>query len=157
MLHKQHYPKPFIRTATEKDCLYLSKNLRKADYREIQAVCNLPPFLVLLHGLKKSQVPLVVCNENERPVFIVGVVPNGLIGNIWMFGTDELKKLSVTFLKNCKATFKILKNNFQIIHNYVDARNKLHIRWLKWMGFTFINKHKHYGVERKPFYEFIKI
>jgi len=88
---------------------------------------------------------------------MLGVVPNGLIGSIWMVGTPDLKKISVSFLKNCQGVFKVLKNNFQLLHNYVDARNELHIRWLKWMGFTFIKKHNHIGIEQLPFYEFIKL
>ena len=39
----------------------------------------------------------------------------------------------------------------------MDARNDLHIKWLKWMKFTFINKVNEFGYEKKPFYEFIKI
>lgn len=157
MYLKHQAAKPYIRIATEKDCWFLSKNLRKEDYQEIQAVTGLPAILSLLSGLKISQVPLVVCNEKNKIILMLGVVPNGLVGTIWMVGTKDLKKMSLTFIKNCKEIFKILKNNFQIIHNYVDARNILHIKWLKWMGFSFINKHNNYGIEKRLFYEFVKI
>lgn len=148
--------KPYLRLANEEDCHYLSYNLREADYREIKAVTGLPPLMCLLHGLRASKVPFVICYY-DIPVAMLGVVPNGLIGNIWMVGTKELKSISLSFLRESKKVFPILKSNFQIIHNYVDARNELHIRWLKWMNFSFIKKHKNYGVEQKPFYEFIKI
>ena len=157
MYPNQELIKPYLRIATEQDCLFLSENLREDDYKEIKAVTGSPPLLSLLHGLKKSQVPLVICNEHNKVVAMLGVVPNGLIGSIWMVGTPELKKISVSFLRNCQGVFKVLKNNFLILHNYVDARNELHIRWLKWMGFSFIKKHKSYGLEQISFYEFIKI
>lgn len=157
MYPNQKAIKPYLRVATEQDCLFLSENLREDDYKEIQAVVGLPPLLSLLHGYKTSQVPLVICNEKNKVVAMLGVVPNGLIGSIWMVGTPELKKISVSFLRNCQGVFKVLKNNFSILHNYVDARNELHIRWLKWMGFSFIKKHDNYGLEKISFYEFIKI
>lgn len=157
MSAKQTVTKPYLRIATEQDCLYLSENLRIDDYREIKAVTGLPPLLNLLSGLKLSQVPLVICNEDNKVVAMLGVVPNGLIGSIWMVGTNDLKKISLSFLRHSKQAFKVLKNNFQVIHNYVDARNELHIRWLKWMGFSFIKKHQQYGIEQIPFYEFVKI
>lgn len=157
MYPNQEVIRPHLRLATEKDCIYLADNLREDDYREIQATTGLPALLSLIHGLKKSQVPLVICDKNNKVVAMLGVVPNGLIGSIWMVGTPDLKKISVSFLKNCQGVFKVLKNNFHLLHNYVDARNELHIRWLKWMGFTFIKKHNHYGIEELPFYEFIKL
>ena len=41
---------------------------------------------------------------------MLGVVPNGLIGFIWMVGTDDLKKL-VVFLRNSKDVLMFLKVN----------------------------------------------
>ena len=156
MFLKPQTPKPHLRLASEIDCIYLSENLRKEDIQEIQAVTGLPPLLSLLTGLKMSSVPLVICNADCKPVAMLGVVPNGLIGFIWMVGTDDLKKISLSFLRNSKDVCDVLKGKHQILHNYVDKRNKLHINWLKWMGFTIINEVT-YGVENRKFYEFVKI
>jgi hypothetical protein len=153
----KHLPhKPHLRLATEIDCIYLSENLREDDIQEIKAVTGLPPLLSLLTGLKLSSVPLVICDANSKPVAMLGVVPNGLIGFIWMVGTDDLKKISLSFLRNSKDVCDVLKNKHQILHNYVDKRNKLHINWLKWMGFSIL-KEVNYGIENKKFYEFVKI
>ena len=149
--------KPHLRVATEQDCIYLSENLRKEDYQEIKAVSGLPPLASLIIGLRISDVPLVICDENNKPVAMLGVVPQGLFGVIWMVGTEELKKISLSFIKNCKGVCDVLQKNYQLLCNFVDARNTLHINWLKWMGFSFINKHQRYGVERRLFYEFVKI
>ena len=148
---------PHLRLATEVDCIYLSENLRKEDIQEIKAVMgNVPPLLSLLIGHKLSAVPLVICDAESKPVAMLGVVPNGLIGFIWMVGTDDLKKISLSFLRNSKDVCDVLKGKHQILHNYVDKRNKLHINWLKWMGFTIINE-INYGIENRKFYEFVKI
>ena len=156
MFLKPQTPKPHLRLASEIDCIYLSENLRKEDIQEIQAVTGLPPLLSLLTGLKMSSVPLVICNADCKPVAMLGVVPNGLIGFIWMVGTDDLKKLVYHFLRNSKDVCDVLKGKHQILHNYVDKRNKLHINWLKWMGFSIINE-VNYGIENRKFYEFVKI
>ena len=148
--------KPHLRLASENDCIYLSENLREEDKQEIKAVTGLPPLLSLLSGLKMSTVPLVICNGDCKPVAMLGVVPNGLIGFIWMVGTDDLKKISLSFLRNSKDVCDVLKGKHQILHNYVDKRNKLHVNWLKWMGFTIINE-INYGIENRKFYEFVKI
>ena len=148
---------PHLRLATEVDCIYLSEHLRKEDIQEIKAVVgNLPPLLSLLIGHKLSAVPLVICDAESKPVAMLGVVPNGLIGFIWMVGTDDLKKISLSFLRNSKDVCDVLKGKHQILHNYVDKRNKLHVNWLKWMGFTIINE-INYGIENRKFYEFVKI
>ena len=156
MFLKPQTPKPHLRLASEIDCIYLSENLRKEDIQEIQAVTGLPTLLSLLTGLKMSSVPLVICNADCKPVAMLGVVPNGLIGFIWMVGTDDLKKISLSFLRNSKDVCDVLKGIHQILHNYVDKRNKLHINWLKWMGFSIINE-VNYGIENRKFYEFVKI
>ena len=149
--------KPHLRVATEADCIYLSKRLREEDYQEIKAGSGLSPLVSLTLGLHLSDVPLVICNKNNKPVAMLGVVPQGLFGAIWMVGTEDLKKISLSFIKNCKGVCDVLQKDYQLLNNFVDARNTLHINWLKWMGFTFINKHKQYGVERRLFYEFVKI
>ena len=152
--HPTH--KPHLRLASENDCIYLSENLREEDKQEIKAVTGLPALVTLLSGLKFSLVPLVICDEQSKPVAMLGVVPNGLIGSIWMVGTDDLKKISLSFLRHSKKVCDVIKGKHQLLHNYVDSRNKLHINWLKWMGFTIIGK-VNYGIENRKFYEFVKI
>ena len=66
------------------------------------------------------------------------------------------EKISLSFLRNSKDVCDVLKGKHQILHNYVDKRNKLHINWLKWMGFSIINE-VNYGIENRKFYEFVKI
>jgi len=91
--------KPHLRIATEKDCIYLAKKLRKEDYQEIKAASGLSPLISLLIGLELSDVPLVICNKKNKPVAMLGVVPQGLFGAIWMVGTEDLKKISLKLTK----------------------------------------------------------
>ena len=70
--------------------------------------------------------------------------------------TNDLQKIQIAFLKECRKVIKVFNKKYRILWNYVDCRNQLHIRWLKWCGFRFINKTNR-GILNKPFYEFIKI
>ena len=78
------------------------------------------------------------------------------VGGIWLVATDELATIQIAFLRQCREVVNFLNTKYKILWNYVDCRNEVHIKWLKWCGFTFINK-TNYGVLNKPFYEFIKI
>ena len=40
---------------------------------------------------------------------MLGVVPNGLIGSIWMVGTPDLKKISVSFKELSRSIQSIKK------------------------------------------------
>ena len=64
--------------------------------------------------------------------------------------------IQYSFLRENEKVIDFLNTKYKILWNYVDCRNQLHIKWLKWCGFQFINK-TNYGVLNKPFYEFIKI
>ncbi len=43
---------------------------------------------------------------------------------------------------------------FPHLQNYVDARNEISIRWLKWLGFRFDPKPVPYGIWGLPFLRF---
>ena len=81
-----------MRVANFEDVKYLSKNLRKCDEEELKAFANLSPQSALTQGLIFSELPIVVVNNN-KPVAMFGVVPEGDLGLIWFLGTDELKDL----------------------------------------------------------------
>ena len=102
-----------------------------------------------------SEVPLVVVDH--KPVAVLGVVPNGDVGFVWLMATPDLQKIGVPFLRECMRVVQLYNDRYLVLSNFVDARNKLHIRWLRWCGFKFINKHKRYGVAQIPFYEFARI
>ena len=56
-----------------------------------------------------------------------------------------------------KGVVEIFQKRYRVLYNFIDARNTLHIKWLKWCGFTFIQKHYDYGYEKRLFYEFVRI
>lgn len=144
----------YIKPATVEDIVHLAFNIRKADTQECLASTGQAPLISLYLGFKHSVESYTGFDSNDNLVCIYGVNSEGAI---WMSATPHIETVPMTFLKHSKLKLKELFNRYEILWNYVDARNVLHIKWLKWLGFTFINKHENYGYGQLPFYEFVQI
>tara|TARA_R100000234_G_C4970897_1_gene166155 strand:+ start:148 stop:639 length:492 start_codon:yes stop_codon:yes gene_type:complete len=154
-LHQQEYS--YFRLANLDDIKYLAPRLRYEDKQEILATNGRLPYYELLRGYKQSKIIFTIVNQKDKPVGIFGIDDlGGSVGGIWLVATDELATIQITFLRQCRQVVEFLNTKYKILWNYVDCRNDVHIKWLKWCGFKFINK-KNYGVLNKPFYEFIRI
>jgi hypothetical protein len=77
-------------------------------------------------------------------------------GAIWLLASDDIHRIRFSFLRESRKVIDFLNQKYPKLWNYVDSRNQLHLRWLKWCGFIFLRK-VNYGVNQKPFYEFIKL
>jgi hypothetical protein len=141
-----------IRPATLADCESLAPRLREEDKAEALAASGIPA----LYALKLSLGPeTFVIDIDGTPEMIFGC-PNGVP---WMFSTPVpvSPKWRRAFLRETAKMVDIWQAKFPILHNFIDARNTTHMRWLKWLGFTFIARHDRYGPLGLPFYEFVRI
>ena len=105
--------------------------LRKADIDEIYAMTGLPPEVAVAFSIANTERGFAVELDN-KVVAIFGVSQ----GIIWLVGTDEITKHPVIFYRLSKKIFTLLKKGYTYLENYVDTRNKLSLKWLKWLGFT---------------------
>ena len=146
-----------FRLTTLEDIKYLAPRLRQEDKQEILAGSGLIPYYALLNGFQNSVIVFTIFNPKNKPIGIFGVddVGNG-VGGIWLLATKDLATIKIAFLKQCREVVKVLNTKYKILWNYVDCRNEVHIKWLKWCDFKFLRK-TNYGVLQKPFYEFIRI
>ena len=149
----------YLRKTDYDDVYFLAPRLRQADYDECLAATGREPLGALLDGLKYGDTTLTMVAPTGVPVGLLGVGKSLIkdAGTIWLCATDDIEKYQITFLRHSKQVLHKLQQDYLVLHNYVDARNELHIKWLKWMGFSFINKHERWGVEQRPFYEFVRI
>lgn len=146
-----------VRPSLIGDCVYLAKNLREADHNEVQAAVGKSDLEALVFSWAATKTPYAIVN-GETPAGIFGVVPvTQGVGAIWLLGTDELTQGRWTFLRESKKWLNKVSDDYQLLFNYVDERNTLHLRWIEWLGFTFINRHQHFGHEQRPFLEFVRI
>ena len=149
--------KPFLKVATLEEANYLSTRLRQEDIDECRAHSNSKPLDALTLGIKNSHLPFAVYNNKHNPVMIMGVVPQGKnLGMIWLLSSPEINNMPLTFLRHCKKVLECYNQTFPVLYNYIDARNTLHLKWLKWLGFQFIKVHQNFGYEQIKFIEFIR-
>eukprot|EP01037_Dinobryon_pediforme_P020249 gene20249-20821_t len=133
--------------------------MRPEDIDEVRASSGLSPEVALRIGFGFSAAPLTLADPATGvPIGIMGVVPeDGLVGRIWMLGTPMIGALGLSFLRRNRLVIDGLNTVYPILTNMVDERNEVHIKWLKWLGFTFIRRHPAHGAERRPFIEFVRI
>lgn len=148
-----------IRPSTGEDSVYLAQHLREADKAEVMASCGSGP----LEAVESSRLASKSCFTvlfKGNPALIFGVLDmpdDPKIGCIWMLGTDAVDKFRKRFVRHSSAYLKDVCAGYDLVTNFVDERHVESIRWLKYIGAQFIHRHPQYGVEQRPFLEFILI
>lgn len=137
--------------------------MRQADVAEVKAGLGCDPHETLVYCFFLGQPCKTLVSWTGKPMGMWGVVPDGKYpeaGRIWLLGTDELVEDRVNrtrFLRQAKQEVDALCAEYQVLFNFMDARNVVHRKWLRWMGFTFIAEHPNYGAEGRLFLEFCKV
>lgn len=149
----------FVQRATVEDVTYIAKNLRQADRMECDATLAMPPELALPRAVRDGQRVWTFHRNDGLPVGVFGADPTPIpeVGIVWMVSTDEIELHKREFLVESKPYVLALNDDFPIITNMVDARNTLHHRWLKWLGFAFLRRIDSWGARSVPFYEFARM
>lgn len=140
------------------DAYLVAPRMRQEDINEVKAASGLGPLEGLQRGIEASAECYTIW-VGDNPIGIFGVVPTGneSIGCVWMLGTDIIKEHQIEFLRKSIEWRDEFQNTYSVLFNNIDARNTLHIKWLQWLGFTFINQFPEYGAELRPFYQFVRI
>lgn len=149
----------YVRAYTPGDAQELAPLLRAADLRELRASTDRPVVEVLEEGAELSVPSCTILDDSGTVAGMFGVVPYYDFGKVWLLGSDALVRppLSRQFMKECKTWLAAMETKYPALGNVIDARNTVHVKWLRWMGFTFIRTIPDYGVEKRPFLEFIKL
>lgn len=173
-VHIAEYPQHgiVIRKSTPIDCVELARLLREEDVAEIRATGG-KPLNALQHGQRMSR-PALTVEHNGVPALMFGVVPAYLHhvtphaipsqtlteqswprgGSVWLLGSNDLETFSRKFLRHSREWLAHVEQGYDYLFNAVDARNEVHIRWIKWLGFTGVAEHT---VNGHLFYEFARI
>ena len=91
-----------------------------------------------------------------EPFCVFGVTPKSMLlstGCPWLLGTDAVLDNWVGVLKLSRGYVKQMLQPFDKLENYVDARNTVSMKWLKWCGFSF-DAAEPYGILGLPFHRF---
>jgi len=149
-----------IRSARIGDAQELIPRIRLADLRELEATTCLSPQDALSASIVASAPAFSVIETNALVIGMFGIVPDRFdpaYGCGWLVGADALTENPLYFLRLSRMWIRNLHRQYRVIWNRVDARNEVHIRWLKWCGFFITRRIESYGVESRPFWEFVSV
>lgn len=130
-------------------------SLREDDERECWASVRMTADAALQHSYDSSQLKWTGL-LGRHPVIMFGVgapAVLSLIGSPWLLGTDHTRLLGSRILRDSKMYIEQMQSRYTVLANFVDARNLISIRWLKWCGFT-IEEARPFGPDGLPFHPF---
>lgn len=143
------------------DAIVLAPRLREADKDEYRAYLGMEPEVALALDIANSTGENWAMIGSDGEVFglfgIDAVDQHPTFGIVWMLSSPDIFKYRREFIKATSAALEMLHGKFPLIGNHIDARNTVHVRWLKRLGFSFLRTIPEFGVERRPFHEFARL
>lgn len=133
----------------------LATHMRVPDKQEAWAAMHHSPAMAILYSLEASKNSLTGLADG-RVVCMFGVgsaTVLSLTGVPWLLATKELENHGRAFIRRNKRELLKMSRGYNLLRNYVDARNLVSIRWLRWLGFTVLPPEP-FGVEELPFHPF---
>ena len=140
----------FIKPCTPQLALEVGLNLRDDDRREVEETVGLhaPVAVLQSHYNSAHGCSVYFHDAHGKAAGVAGVSSDNII---WMLCTPVIETKPHTFVREAKRWLDSLPNPY--VYNHADMRNEVHIKLLKFLGFTFINYHVNRGV---PLIYFIK-
>lgn len=161
MSHDRSGCKPFVREAGPGDGEYLSERLRQEDQDECRAL-GVEPDLALLGSIESSTSCFSIIRNDSEVIGMFGCGPSALrqdplrIGSVWLLGSPGIQDIRYTFLRQCRHWTSVLHRDYDVLWNWADARNTVHVKWLKWLGFRIIQTAP-IGTGGEQFHQFLRI
>lgn len=133
----------------------VAKNLREDDKNELigagEAPINIPFYIVF------SEHPTVFFSPQGEYAGVAGVIrENNDIGKVWMLCTPAIKSMPHTFVRHSMRWLKRIQPEYRLLWNLTDARNHVHHKLLKHLGFKSLRTVP-FGPDNLPYYEIVKL
>ena len=141
--------------ATRGHALCMAPNMRTVEIQELADSCGLSPAAALLYELERSTVAWSWVVDGEVACMFGIVAPNLLdsVAYPWFLTTPLVEKHARPFARACRDLLPELLGMHPKLVGMVDARHKLSVRWLQWLGAT-LDEPEPWGVARAPFHRF---
>ena len=138
----------------------MALDIRPIELREGQASTGEEPLELLALSISRSRY-LWVITYMEKICGVFGLhifEENGVkYGSPWMLSND-LPFASYSnqglFLRTSKQLVQFMKSKVDLLMNIVSLENKESCRWLRWLGFTFVESQS-YTFDRDPGLHFV--
>jgi hypothetical protein len=141
--------------ATEEHSAYLEPRIRKIDHDHLVALGS-PTQDIFESSRRLSDVALTVINGVPLAMFGCRRIqmPHGsTFGLVWLMGSESFSKQSRWIVKNGAHWVDHITQGCEVSGNVVSCRNRVHVRWLRWMGYDFVRK---VPMGNEMFWEFVK-
>ncbi|HEY5797660.1 MAG TPA: hypothetical protein VIU82_21870 [Bosea sp. (in: a-proteobacteria)] len=115
----------------------IARRMRQADRDEIAAASGRAPLQAMAYSLRKSSIARTALIDGV-PEVMFGVGDINILAGVgapWLLGTDAVERHYVAFLRGSVGWRDQLLRRYPVMRNFVDARNRASIRWLRWLGF----------------------
>ena len=144
------------RPATVGDAVRVANNLRPEDLQELEGLGH--DRLAIPFSVLASDAPVAFFSKEGVLAGVAGIVPDPRegVGIIWMLCTPEVQKEPFTFVRQAKQWLADEQRNYRLLWNLADARNHLHHKLLKMLGFKAIRSVPS-GPNHLPYLEIIKL
>ena len=153
------YSDATVRDATPKDAKELLENIRPEDLQEIRALRSGDLQAALEMGISLSEPCYAASTESGDLALVFGVVPHPTekaTGVVWLLGTHHMESIHYRFLRESRVWLeRLYGDKYEILFNIADKRNTLHLTWLKWLGFKFMQEVEA-GLNGELFIEFLR-
>lgn len=144
--------KPFIRKAVTTDITELALTMRFEDVAEVHHASRSTPLEALIRGFVGSDQPYAI-ERDGRVVAIFGMVPfEGRGACPWMLGAPNLRHCT-SLLRQCRKIVDDAVEQYGFLANAVWASNKVHVNWIRWLGFEFYGNYTRNGEEFLTFHK----
>ena len=117
----------------------LLRGLRASDEQECARLVGLDPGLWLWESFASSDSCMTAFSP-AGVAAITGVRRKSALSTnawIWMMGCDDVERFWLDTARLSALVVHYLSLPYQRVENFVDADNRVTIRWLKWLGFRF--------------------
>jgi hypothetical protein len=141
--------------ATQYHVDLIAPRLRQADRDEVFASSGRPVEEAVQESFESTGRTWAV-ELKEEPMMLFGVASYSALhyeGIPWMLATDRIHEVARVFLRESRSWVFRMAEGFARLENWIDVRNAVSIRWLKWCGFT-MEEAEPYGPFGLPFHRF---
>ena len=143
------------RPATFRDGLEVAQNLRDEDRAEVEGLGH--SLLHVPYGILVSDHATTILMRDGSLGGIAGITPvEEGVGQVWMLCTKNIIKEPITFFRQSKQWMTEVQGDYRLLWNLADARNHVHHRLLKFLGFKALRSVPA-GPNQLPYLEIVKL
>lgn len=121
---------------------HIIQSLRDQDRAELEAMHGQPPELIIPLSVALSSHGWIAVDDGT-PFAVFGAAPSALpgIGVVWMLGTDGVARAGHSVGRLTAPHLEAMHTRYPVLFNYIDSRNSVSMRWLRWAGFELHGDH----------------